>query len=158
MTDQPHPFPSRPPRLASIFVSSPLYFVTLCVLDRRPILAGVEVQTALDRFAAKNVGNGVAIGRYVVMPDHLHLFLRLAPDLRLGETVRLLKRAVSSVLSAKGIPAPHWQEGFFDHVLRNDESYADKWAYVRENPVRAGLVKDSADWPFQGEPVLIDRA
>ncbi|MDQ3117014.1 MAG: hypothetical protein M3Q86_10470 [Verrucomicrobiota bacterium] len=44
-----------------------------------------------------------------------------------------------------------WQEEFFDHVLRSDESYAEKWEYVRENPTRAGLVEKSDDWPWQGE-------
>ena len=34
-----------------------------------------------------------------------------------------------------------WQEEFFDHVLRSSESYSQKWNYVKENPVRAGLVK-----------------
>ena len=46
----------------------------------------------------------------------------------------------------------------FDHVLRNDESYAQKWEYVRENPVRAGLVAEWHEWPYQGEIALIDRA
>ena len=50
------------------------------------------------------------------------------------------------------------QEGFFDHVLRNDESYQQKWIYVRDNPVRAGLAESSDDWPYQGEIVYIDRA
>jgi putative transposase len=44
-----------------------------------------------------------------------------------------------------------WQEEFFDHVLRSSESYSQKWDYVKENPVRAGLVKRSDDWRFQGE-------
>jgi REP-associated tyrosine transposase len=44
-----------------------------------------------------------------------------------------------------------WQEEFFDHVLRSNESYSQKWEYVKENPVRAGLVKKSEDWPFQSE-------
>jgi hypothetical protein len=35
--------------------------------------------------------------------------------------------------------------------MRSAESYEEKWTYVRENPVRAGLVKRSTDWPFQGE-------
>jgi len=47
---------------------------------------------------------------------------------------------------------------FFDHLLRNNESYAQKWEYVRENPVRAGLVHCSEDWSYQGEIVYIDRA
>ena len=46
---------------------------------------------------------------------------------------------------------PVWQEEFFDHVLRSSESYAEKWTYVRENPVRADLVKKSNEWPWQGE-------
>ena len=44
-----------------------------------------------------------------------------------------------------------WQEEFFDHVLRSSDSYNQKWDYVKDNPVRAGLVKKSDDWPFQGE-------
>jgi putative transposase len=44
-----------------------------------------------------------------------------------------------------------WQEEFFDHILRSSESYSQKWEYVKENPVRAGLVNNSDDWPFQGE-------
>jgi len=50
-----------------------------------------------------------------------------------------------------------WQPGFFDHILRSDESYTEKWNYVRDNPVRAGLVEIADDWPYQGEIVVIDR-
>ncbi|HEX7517484.1 MAG TPA: hypothetical protein VF345_09380 [Chthoniobacterales bacterium] len=49
------------------------------------------------------------------------------------------------------VPAPHWQKGFFDHVLRSGDSYAQKWEYVRDNPVRAGLAKAWRDWPFSGQ-------
>jgi len=51
-----------------------------------------------------------------------------------------------------------WQPGFFDHVLRSDESYVQKWKYVRDNPVRANLVELWDQWPYQGEIVPIDRA
>ena len=51
-----------------------------------------------------------------------------------------------------------WEEGFFDHILRSNESYSQKWNYVRENPVRAGLMKSAAEWTYQGEIVYIDRA
>ena len=50
-----------------------------------------------------------------------------------------------------------WQRGFFDHLLRSAESYGQKWNYVRENPVRAGLVAQPEDWPYAGEIVRIDR-
>jgi putative transposase len=54
-----------------------------------------------------------------------------------------------------GIRQPVWQEEFFDHVLRSDESYSEKWDYVRQNPVRVGLVADADDWPWQGEIELL---
>jgi len=46
---------------------------------------------------------------------------------------------------------PIWQAEFFDHVLRSAHSYDQKWVYVRENPVRAGLVARPEDWPHAGE-------
>jgi hypothetical protein len=42
-------------------------------------------------------------------------------------------------------------KGFFDHILRSHESYSAKWDYVRQNPVRARLVKEWSEWPFVGE-------
>jgi hypothetical protein len=52
---------------------------------------------------------------------------------------------------------PLWQRGFFDHVLRSEESYGQKWNYVRDNPVRGGLVEKTEDWPYAGEVIVIDR-
>ncbi len=43
------------------------------------------------------------------------------------------------------------QAEFFDHVLRSSESYSQKWDYVKENPLRAGLVESSDEWTWQGE-------
>ncbi len=54
-------------------------------------------------------------------------------------------------LREDGQVGPFWQKGFFDHILRSAESYDQKWDYVRQNPVRAGLVREAQDWPYQGE-------
>lgn len=29
-----------------------------------------------------------------------------------------------------------WQPRFYDHVIRNDEDYAEKWQYIDENPLK----------------------
>jgi putative transposase len=98
---------------------------------------------------------GIAVGRYVILPDHLHLFVALPDNFKLGDWVGTLKRVLARSLQGSGSGGPIWQRGFFDHVLRSNESYAEKWNYVRENPVRAGLVKRADDWPFSGEIVDI---
>ena len=41
-----------------------------------------------------------------------------------------------------------WQDGVFDRLLRRDEFAESKWINMRENPVRAGLVRRWEDWPY----------
>jgi hypothetical protein len=41
-----------------------------------------------------------------------------------------------------------WQEGAFDRLLRRDEFIGSKWIYIRDNPVRAGLVAEWKEWPY----------
>jgi REP element-mobilizing transposase RayT len=65
--------------------------------------------------------------------------------------VQALRSVLGKRLLALGFEKPHWQEGFFDHLLRSQESYSQKWDYVRMNPVRAGLSQTPEEWPYQGE-------
>jgi REP element-mobilizing transposase RayT len=109
------------------------------------------------KYAAHAQSFNVAVGRYVIMPDHLHLFVRGGPEFRLSEWMKGLKRAITNAFPF-GPTRPSWQPGFFDHLLRNDESYGEKWNYVRDNPVRAGLANSADDWSYAGEIVYIDRA
>lgn len=53
--------------------------------------------------------------------------------------------------------SPSLAERIFDHLIRHGESYSEKWEYVRQNPVRAGLVGTPEDWPWQGEIMAIDQ-
>jgi REP element-mobilizing transposase RayT len=152
-------FGRRPPRLGRVFATNPLYFVTFCTHERQRFLAKDEVHTAFVLFAkrAEETFN-VAVGRYVIMPDHVHLFVRGDCNFRLGPWIGALKQALAKAATLSQAKGQIWEEGFFDHVLRSNESYSQKWNYVRENPVRAGLVKLAADWPLQGEIPHIDRA
>ena len=152
-------FLRRPLRLARVFHESPLYFVTFCAYKRSVSLASDDVHTAFVLFARRAERKfNVAVGRYVIMPDHVHLFVRGGPNFILGRWVGQLKQALAKAADLSREETQIWQEGFFDHLMRSDESYSQKWNYVRQNPVRAGLVKSADDWPYQGEIAYIDRA
>ena len=69
----------------------------------------------------------------------------------LSDWMKSLKNSLSKTLRGINVPAPHWQKGFFDHVMRSEESYSEKWLYVAENPVRKNLAARPEDWPYQGE-------
>jgi len=161
----------KPLRLDRIFqkYDPTLYFVTFNTHLRRHLLASPIPHAAFVDYCQRAYQHGIGVGRYVIMPDHVHLFVRFGRDseLTLGEWIKGLKRGLDGALAKRGasvsvIPGQRlrsfWQPGFHDHVLRNDESYSEKWNYVCENPVRAGLVSNSDEWPYAGEIVLIERA
>jgi putative transposase len=142
--------PEVPPRLDIIFqkYDPPLYFVTFNTHRRKRFLANTRVHQRFVEFARAGEKRGTAVGRYVIMPDHIHFFVSNNSETDLSQWVRLLKRRVSEAIES---PPPHWQKGFFDHLVRNSESHSEKWEYVWQNPVRAGLVEEAEDWPWQGE-------
>ena len=157
-----------PPRVPVVFQSydSPLYLVTFNTLLRRPLLACDAVHAAFREYAERGLSFHIATGRYVLMPDHVHVFVRIGHDMTLRRWESGLKQRLGKTLAQLGhkpttIPQSKlesfWQPGFFDHLLRHDESYAEKWDYVWRNPVRAGLVTNPEDWPYQGEIHVIDR-
>jgi len=97
------------------------------------------------------------VGRYVIMPDHIHLFCAPAQSLPgyLKAWVRYWKSFVSNHWPG-GKEGQVWQRDFWDTQMRHGESYGNKWDYVRFNPVRHGLVKKAELWPYQGEMHLLE--
>jgi len=130
----------------------PVFYVTACTHNRKRILNQPIEHESFVEFASRSTQYGVWVGRYVLMPDHLHLFITFGPDsISLSAWMKSLKNAISKCLKSASYPPRHWQKGYFDHLLRSEESYDQKWLYVRDNPVRAGLVKTVEDWPYSGE-------
>ena len=139
-------------RLNLVFVRSPIYFVTACTQNRRNILATPAIHETVLRFGQEGPSHGAWIGAYVIMPDHLHLFVATDDEqMAISAWMKSLKNTISKMLRENGVAPPHWQKTFFDHLLRSSESYSEKWNYVRENPVRAGLVPKADHWPYVGE-------
>ena len=138
-------------RLDRIFPAFPIYFVTACTFNRRAVLAQPATHQTFLEFADAGENHAAYVGAYVIMPNHIHLFVALEPDRKLSVWMKSLKNSLSKTLRSLEVPSPHWQKGFFDHVLRSAESYSQKWEYVRDNPVRAGLVRNWEEWPYCGE-------
>jgi putative transposase len=146
-----------------------IVYLTACTKGRKPILANPAVHELLH--ASWREARSWLVGRYVVMPDHIHLFC--APAINYGGTGAVPSQILEASLGRhSGRPssllekwvaywksrhwpnpnhAPIWQRHFWDTQLRGSESYDQKWEYVIENPVRAGLVTKPEDFPYQGE-------
>jgi putative transposase len=97
------------------------------------------------------------VGRYMIMPNHVHLFCRPGefPSMPLIRWVKFWKSHTARHWF-RPKDAPVWQRHFWDTQLRRRESYDAKWEYVMQNPVRAGLVDRADNWPYQDELNLLD--
>ena len=78
----------------------------------------------------------------LLMPDHLHMLIGVPGDAELSNVIRDFKRIAAKTANID------WQRSFFDHRLRHDESETEKFEYIRQNPVRAGLIGPNEDWPY----------
>ena len=80
---------------------------------------------------------------FLLMPDHVHTVIRF--NLREGSLTTIISSWKGWIRKKTGVL---WQSGFFDHRLRDEESWREKADYVLLNPVRAGLVANSEDWKY----------
>ena len=139
------PCPKRLRRLSRIWTPLNRYFLTFCSDERQEVLACPRVHERVRQFISDSLSRyGVWVDSYVLMPNHVHLIISTAPESAvLGDWVKAFKAVVAH-------REFKWQPGCFDHVLRSEESTAEKWEYIRMNPVRAGLAKRPEDWAYSG--------
>ncbi len=119
-------------------------FLTVCTEKRERWLAQASVQRALHDIWLRSA-QAWLVSDYLLMPDHLHLFC--APHDLKFEIERWMA-FWKDRFAKHHAPVGTFQRGGFHHRLRDGESYAAKWRYVRENPVRHGLVERPEDWPY----------
>jgi putative transposase len=125
------------------FNTATIVFLTVCTKDRRPVLANDVAHTALRE--AWQLHPTWFVGRYVIMPDHVHLFC--SPTTSLGSPLSAWVKFWKSNFARQTEQVGAWQRDFWDTQLRRGENYETKWRYVLQNPVRAGLVAALEDWP-----------
>lgn len=138
------------------------YFVTVCTANREKIFwnsVGADIIRPQDvplSVAGRIVQQGilqmekhyenVTIDQYCIMPDHIHLLLRLRSDLdgrmisapTVSTVVGSMKRWVS-----KQIGKPIWQKSFYDHGIRNRQDYDEIWEYIENNPMKYVIKRTS---------------
>ena len=82
---------------------------------------------------------------FTIMPDHIHILVRLGIRLTLGKAVAKLK-AISKTKCRTATCV--WLRGFFDRKLRSDDDVYPIIHYIFMNPYRAELIAQNKEWPF----------
>ena len=143
------------------YTNSGCYFITFCTKDRAHVLSSIVGRGALTppRVELTNIGKiaaeviertsvvypGISIDNYVIMPNHVHLLIRISPvdggvraprptengSVSITEVIKAMKSITTRKIGTK-----IWQRSFYDHVIRNDEDYQTRFRYIKENPAK----------------------
>jgi len=138
---------AKPPRISCCLpLEVPeIYLFTLCQKDRRPLLANACFASAFE--GVLGMASHWKHEAWVIMPDHVHI---LAGPRKRASSVSAWSHFVK-VMSRRLCPSIQgWQPGVFDHLLRSSDLGEGRWNYLKNNPVRAGLVKNWWEWPYFG--------
>ena len=121
------------------------YFVTVgCKQRGKNQLARPRVADGIFETVKHRNVQGIWYARLVLlMPDHVHLMLSFpGTQKRIQTIVSKWKEWTAKSLHI------NWHRDFFEHRLRKEESLREKADYILANPVRAGLVERTEDWPY----------
>ena len=127
-------------------------FVTFRTLTRTTL--SPVARTLVLQHCLHDHGNTIRLHALVVMPDHVHILFTALRDAEgwtfaLPEIMRAIKgSSARSINKLSGRNGRLWQDESFDHVLRGDESLQETVEYIRQNPVRKGLVEKPEDYPW----------
>jgi putative transposase len=134
------------------------YFFTVTLLDRQSRLLVERVDVLRQAVRQTRARRPFHIDAWVVLPEHMHCLWTLPEgDANFSARWQDIKKTFSKALPMiedrsevrvrRGERAI-WQRRFWEHTIRDDRDYAIHMDYVHFNPVKHGLVKVVADWPF----------
>ncbi len=111
----------------------------------------VVAQLVVDAWTWLESNKGWIVHALTVMPNHVHALMRneRGENHCLNKHLGVLKgytaREANRVLNRQG---PFWMDENFDHWCRSDEERMGYVEYIRQNPVKAGLVTGPDEWPW----------
>jgi len=97
---------------------------------------------------------------WVVMPNHVHVLIRVYEGATLGKIVQSWKSYTGRQIAELGLGVPRagatgrsvWMRDYWDRFIRDEKHFNAAVEYIHGNPVKAGLVKNPEDWPWSSGP------
>jgi putative transposase len=126
------------------------FFVTTATWGHRRLLQSHRMASLLvDVLYHYRAQHKYALHDFVVMPDHLHVLVTVGADLTIERAAQLIKGGFSYRASHElQFQGAIWQRGFSEVRILGSETFLAHRTYIRENPVREGLVASPEQWEY----------
>ena len=136
------------------------YFLTICSKDRKCIFSHIVGRDILDApdvqlsqygqmvqdslFYLSEKDSGIVLHNWVIMPNHVHILVSVTNEGMLTKSSKGTKRPTEAVVpryvsslkrfTNKKSGGELWQNGYYDHIIRDDNDFILRWRYIDNNP------------------------
>jgi putative transposase len=126
------------------------FFVTTSTWERRSLFQSERLaRLFLNVHLGYRAQERYLLHEYVLMPDHLHALISVPPRVTVEQALQWIKGGFSfRAKKETGFQGEIWQRGFSDEFIAGVAGYRARCAYIRQNPVRAGLARVPEEYPF----------
>jgi len=126
------------------------YFISSFIAEDAEHIDNIQCYDILTgELAGLEQDRDLALLALVVMPDHIHMVIKLGPDADLSRAMKLFKGRTSLKINrALKRTGSVWYQGFHDHLIRPEEPLKNFIQYIIYNPVKKGLAKNPSEWPY----------
>ena len=146
MSKPKRPLPWRQPdftTLRTFFISSSTWGRRRLFQSERMAVLFLEVLSGYRR------EERYLLHEFVLMPDHFHSLISVFPGVTVERAAQMVKGGFSYRAKQElGFQGEIWQRGFSDEFIVDAAGYRARCAYIRQNPVRAGLVTVPEEYPY----------
>jgi putative transposase len=124
------------------------YFITASTFQKESLfqsqrMADLFVKVLFDYRDQKKY----LLHEFVLMPNHFHLLI--TPLQSLERALQLIKGGFSYRAKKElGFGGEIWEKSFYDRRVRDMEDYFAYRHYIRQNPVKRGLIEAEAEYPY----------
>lgn len=138
------------------YTNNGYYFITICCINRLPLFGHIDNgkmmlnecgQIAHDTWLDnENKRKNVQLHDFIIMPNHMHAIIEIQEKLEnvhqnkfisqsntLGSIIRGYKSSVSGQLKHI-FNHSIWQKNYYEHIIRNEQSYQMISEYIQNNP------------------------
>lgn len=143
-------------RLARVVVPGLPHHVTQRGNGRQQTFFGdTDYHLYRDLLAEHCTASDVEVWSWVLMPNHIHLILVPHDEDGLRRALAPVHRRYAGTIHARLQRTGHFWQGRFGCVAMDEDHLTAAIRYVLMNPVRAGLTKRAADWPWSSARALL---
>ena len=146
------------PRYRRSLVPGATYFFTVALADRSGALLTEPIERLRDAYRATQRKRPFRTIAICVLPEHLHAVRELPPgdadfsrrwsEIKGGFSRHFATASARSMSKRQKREKGLWQRRFWEHQIRDEHDLQQHVDYIHHNPVKHGLVRRVADWPY----------